>query len=149
MNRKGQFEPARKMIYWMIAGVVITILVLAFALITSSYQNKLTKVSPQLKAEFISLRFLNSPECFTYQDNGRVYPGVIDWDEFNEVNLNNCYKSGSTKAFNFQLVLDERTLSTDEWKNAGNLDTLFKQVLVRDKGKVKPATLKIYVQEKI
>lgn len=162
MNRKAQFEAARKTIYWMMAGVVITIVVIAFAMIMASYQSKLMEVPPRLRAELISLRFLNTPECFAYEDeiSGRIFPGVIDLSRFNEETLGECYKSGSIKNFNFQLVLDDKmpggrasgttkvALETDEWFNRVDY-TLFKEVLVKKGDELKSATLKIYVQEKI
>lgn len=148
-NKQGQFE-LRKMIYWMIAGVVITMVIFAFAMIISSYKNKLTIVPPKLRVELISLRFVNAPDCFAYQDEitGRVYPGVIDLSKFNEGRMDRCYQSKSTKNFNFQLVLDNRTLNTDEWKHKTDF-TLFKNILVKEGEELKSTRLKIYVQEKI
>jgi hypothetical protein len=146
MSKKGQFE-LRKMIYWTIAIIVITIVIFAFVMILSQYQGNLTKVPPRLKAELISLRFVNAPECFAYRDEIKVYPGVIDMDKFNEERLSGCYQSGSTQNFNFQLVLEDKTLETDEWFNAVS-DTLYKEVLIKGE-EMRKATLIIYVQEKI
>lgn len=150
MNKKAQFEAARKTIYWMMAGVVITIVVIAFVMILVNYQGKLMSVPPTLKGELISSRFVNAPECFAYEDavSGRIFPGVIDLNKFNEEVLESCYKSGDTKNFNFQLVLDDKKLETDEWFNKVDF-TLFKSVLVKEMDGMKPAVLKIYVQEKI
>ena len=93
MNRKAQFEVARKTIYWMIAGFLIVVIIFAFALMIATYKNRLTYVPPQLKADFIALRFTNIPECFAYQDliTKRVYPGVIDINKFDETRLFKCY----------------------------------------------------------
>lgn len=147
---EGGFEPARKMIYWAIAAVVITIVVIAFTLIIANYKSTLTKVPPKLRAELIALRFVNAPGCFAYQDEitGRIYPGVIDLSKFNEETMNKCYQSESIKNFNFQLVLDDKTLETDEWKHVTDF-TLFKEVLVKEREELKPVILKIYVQERI
>jgi len=110
MNKKAQFDVARKSIYWMLAGVVITMAVFAFAIILSSYQQKVTQVPPQLRAEVISLRFVNTPECFTYQDpvTGRIFPGVIDVTKFTQARMDQCYRTQNEqgfKEFNFGLAL--------------------------------------------
>jgi hypothetical protein len=149
MNNQGQFE-LRKMIYWTIAMIVITLVVFASAMIMASYGAKLSKVPPNLRAELISLRFVNAPECFAYRDleTGRILPGIVDLNKFNEENLMNCYLSGSRKNFNFQLVLGDKTLETDEWYSAGDF-TLYKEILVKDGERIKPMLLKINVQEKV
>ncbi len=155
-SKQGQFE-LRKMIYWTVAMIVITMVVLASAMIMSSYGAKLRKVPPNLRAELISLRFVNAPECFAYSeeitaDNSkitkRVYPGVIDLSKFNEETLKECYKSGDRKNFNFQLVLGEKILETDNWVNVEDF-TLLKNVLVKDGEEIKLMMLKIHVLEKI
>ncbi len=52
-------------------------------------------------------RFLNSESCFAYKDEriGRVYPGVIDLNKFNNDNLQNCANYGSKKR-NLKLELE-------------------------------------------
>lgn len=149
MNNKAQFE-LRKMIYWTVAMIVITMVVLASAMIMSSYGAKLKEVLPDLRAELISLRFVNTPECFAYQDlgTGRVFPGMIDLSKFNEETLNRCYQSGDRKNFNFQLVLGDKKLETDKWVNVWDF-ILSKEVLVKDGEEIKPMTLEVYVLEKI
>lgn len=150
MTEEEAFEPARKMIYWTIAVAVITIVVFASFMIMTGYKGKLTKAPSQLRAELISLRFVNAPECFAYQDKitGRVFPGVIDLNKFDETRMGNCYQSGDVKNFNFQLVLGEKTVETDKWFNKVDF-TLFKKVLVKEGEEIRAAILKIYVQEKI
>ncbi len=161
MNNKGQFE-LRKMIYWTIAMIVITLVVFASAMIMSDYGAKLSKVPSNLRADQISLRFVNAPECFAYQDleTGRVYPGIIDLSKFNEETLTGCYQSGGRENFNFQLVLGDMVLGgkasgttkvvleTDRWVNVRDF-TLSKEILVKNNGEIKPMMLKINVQEKV
>ncbi len=155
MNRKAQFEPARKTIYWMMVGVVITIVVIAFAMIMASYKNKLTYVPEKLRAELISLRFVDAPECFAYQDSitGRVYPGTIDLSKFDNKTLFDCYhteKEKGYKDYNFRLFLvgENKTLRTNNYFYKDDF-TLFKSVLVKKGEQLVNDELRIYVQEKI
>ncbi len=163
MNKKAQFDVARKSIYWMLAGVVITMAVLAFAIILASYQQKVTEVPPKLRAELISLRFVNTPECFTYQDpiTGRIFPGMIDVTKFTPERLDRCYSTlpeRGFKEFNFGLALDGYTplneqgqlqpLRTNNFFNQVDF-TLYKPVLVRTGSEITPSRMIIYVQTKI
>ena len=155
-DRKAQFELARKTIYWMIAALIISMLVLAFALILGNYTGKLTSVPKELQAELISQRFANVPECFAYQDNltGKVFSGMIDLMKFTEEQMKQCYitdKEAGIKQFNFRLKLAKagKEVSTNNYYNHDDF-TIYKEVLVRnEKGEVAKDQLMIYVQEKI
>lgn len=149
MLKKAQFDVARKTIYWMIAGVVITIVVVAFALVMANYKNKISSVPPELRAELIILRFVNNPDCFAY---GGVL-GSIDVDKFNNGTLFDCYHTEQEKGyhdFNFGLTLVNlnQSLRTNNFFNKVDF-TLWKPVLVYHNNTVSTDTLRIYVQEKI
>lgn len=163
MNKKAQFDVARKSIYWMLAGIVITMAILAFAIILSSYQSKVTTVPPELRAELISLRFINTPECFTYQDpvTGRIFPGVIDVAKFTQERVDQCYRTKKEKGFkdfNFGLALEGYTplnaqgqlqpLRTNNFFNQVDF-TLYRPVLVRAGSETTVSRMIIYVQTKI
>lgn len=163
LNSRGQFDVARKSIYWTIAGIVITIVILAFAIIMSQYQNNSLQVPPQLRAELISLRFVNTPECFTYQDpvSGRIFPGVIDLNKFTQEGMDLCYRTEKEKGFNdynFGLQLagfnpideegKESMLRTNNFFNKVDF-TLYKDVFVRVGEELVPSQMTIYVQTKI
>lgn len=113
MLKKGQFDVARKTIYWTIAGIIIAVVLLAFAITIANYKNNLTHVSPKLKASLIAMRFTNIPECFAYQDpeTDRVYPGIIDLSKFtNEQMEQSCYHTQSANEINFKLKLQNKGL---------------------------------------
>ena len=137
--------------------------VFAFAIILSSYQQKVTQVPPQLRAEVISLRFVNTPECFTYQDpvTGRIFPGVIDVTKFTQARMDQCYRTQNEqgfKEFNFGLALEgytplnaqgqEQPLHTNNFFNQVDF-TLYKPVLVRAGSEITTSRMIIYVQTKI
>jgi len=155
MNKKAQFEIARKSIYWMIAGFMIVIIILAFAILIADYRSKLTRVPLEMNAEFISMRFTNIPECFAYmdQDTGRVYPGVIEISKFTNDQLNKCYLTEEEKGYkdiNFGLWLKNKDLkiNTNNYYNVDKL-TLVKTVFVKEGDSFTKDQLFIFVQEKI
>jgi hypothetical protein len=162
LTKKGQFDVARKSIYWMLAGITVTVAVLAFAMILSSYQSKSLQIPPHLRAELVSLRFLNTPECFTYQDpSGRVFPGMIDLDKFTQERLNQCYQTSAAngkKDYNFGISLkgydlvqedgSEQLLMTNNYFKKVDF-TLTKNVLVRSGKELTPTQMLIFVQKRI
>ena len=162
MAEDSVFELARKQIYWMIAGVLITTTIIAFALIMSGYQRRLVEVPQELRAELISLRFVNTPECFTYQDpiTGRIFPGIIDVNKFTQERLDKCYHTETEKGFkdyNFALELEgyapivdgeKKMLRTNNFFNKVDF-TLYKKVYVRAGNSLEPTRMVIQVQARI
>ena len=163
MGEDDIFDLTRKQLYWGIAAfmVVVATLILVFVLLPQ-YQNSLVKVPDQLRAELISLRFVNTPECFTYQDEttGRIFAGVIDLQKFTQQQMNKCYRTEPDKGFkdyNFALELEGYTPTLDGKKKLltsnnffNKVDfTLYKQVLVRNGERFEPTRLVIHVQTRI
>ncbi len=149
------FHVARKTIYWMIAGVVIAVVVLAFAFMIGGYRNKLTQIPPELRAELIALRFTNIPECFAVvNENTRtVMTNSIDLAKFKKETMDACYRpeqEKGIKTFNFRLQLKKegKEVITNNYFHKDDF-TLTKEVLVKKEGKFVPDQLVIYVQEKI
>lgn len=154
MNKKGQFEAARKTIYWLLIVVVITIVIFAFIMILGKYKAKLVYLSPKLKAKILTQRFINTVDCFAYQDTEtkRVYPGIIDWDKFSFQQLReSCYPSDDHKKIQFGFDLKNTKESFIYTSGYYNHDTFVFEypVLLRKEGKIKPDLLRVYVQIKI
>src|SRR3989344_8765728 len=163
MGEDDIFDLTRKQIYWGIAAfmVVVATLILTFVLLPQ-YQRSLVEVPLELRAELISLRFVNTPECFTYQDQatGRIFAGVIDLQKFTQAQLDTCYrteKDSGIKDFNFALELEgytptvggeKKLLSSNNFFNKVDF-TLYKQVLVRNGDRFEPTRLVIHVQTRI
>ena len=153
-DTQGQvFDDARKTIFWMIAGLVITIVLFAFVAIITSYTRGLTQINSQMNAEFLVGRLVGAPECFAYQDaeTHRVYPNVLDIRKLTKEVLDQCYITLSDQGFkdyNFELVVGDITLHTNNYFNHPDF-TLSKMVLVRHKEKITPTRMEILVQEKI
>ena len=155
MNTKAQFDVARKSITWMIMGSLLTVAVLVLAIILSIYQGTIFSVPTELEAETISLRFINTPECFTYQDSvtGRVYPGIIDIDKFSQERMDDCYRTDVDTGYeqmNFGIFLEgfegEEVLRSNNYFGSADF-TLYKSVLVLSGEELVPTRLVIYVKD--
>lgn len=115
MTEEGIFDVGRKIIYWIMAGFVLSILLLSLILIFSNYKSRLTSVPAEIKGGFIALRFINSPACFAYGDENpnepnpiRTYLSTIDLRKFTPQQMSKCYLTDKDKGyrnFNFKLTL--------------------------------------------
>lgn len=111
------FDVTRKSLYWMVAGIVITMTVLAFAIILSMFQSSSLATPEEFEAEILALRFSHSKDCFAYQDlkTGRVFPNTIDPLKLNKNQLQRCYQTSPNakglKDFNFGIEVDGFTQS--------------------------------------
>jgi hypothetical protein len=153
MNKKAQFEAARKTIYWMVSGVVIAMVVVGFAIVIAGYKNKLTEVPEELDAKFMALRFTNSEDCLAYQDpiSGRVIPGMIDTNKLTNAQIDLCYltenKTGH-HVYNFGFNIAGKFIRTNNFYNDTDF-TLQYDVLLNNGGNVTQDTLVISVQRSI
>tara|TARA_Y100000310_G_C20615762_1_gene780524 strand:+ start:818 stop:1297 length:480 start_codon:yes stop_codon:yes gene_type:complete len=159
MNKKGEgYNVATKTISWMIMGGILTMAVLALAIILSVYQSAAFSVPGELRANAISQRFVNTPECFTYQDSetGRVYPGVIEIEKFTQARMDNCYRTEESMdgydEINFGVFLEgfegQVVLESNNYKNKVDY-TFYENVLVKSGEEYVPTRMVIYVQENI
>jgi hypothetical protein len=148
MNRKAQ---SGRVLFWGMAIVTFTILFFGLFIAINSFIGAKVATPKELKAEFISFRFANVPECFSKEAEGKVFPGIIDLDKFNDEQFISCYQTehiGGLDTYNFRLVLETEgnQVTTDKYYNHDDF-TLFQEVLVEKNGKVSKDRLIIYVQE--
>jgi len=163
MGEDDIFDLTRKQLYWGIATfmVLVATLIMMFAILPR-YQQSLVQVPQELQAELISLRFVNTPECFTYQDQatGRIFAGVIDLQKFTQERMDKCYRTEPEKGFkdfNFALELEGYTPTLDGKKKLlmsnnffNQVDfTLYKPVLVRNGERLESTRLIVHVQTRI
>jgi hypothetical protein len=149
MNNKGQLE-LRKMIYWVIVILMLSMALIAFAMATSTFKSRFTQTPLSVKAELMVLRFTNNPDCFAYQGlvTERTFSGVIDLKKFNSETLHKCYLTSGTKEFNFLLNLTKtgKIVKNKAYYYKDDL-ILNKYVLVKKGDKIERDTLKIHVQK--
>ena len=156
-NKKAQSGIImRKTWYILIISVLLAVLFLYLTWSFFKYDTHLTRISPQIESTILSSRFINSPNCFAYQDpiTERVYPGLIDLDRFNNKIIQECYYSNTTKHYQFQLKLtdlkskDTQTIQTKEWYNVPSF-TLTQPVQIKKQNEVLNGQLLIFVQKPI
>jgi len=138
MNRKAQFDIARKTLYWGISGFILSILIVGLVILITTFKASAIEFNPKLEATVISQRFINNPGCFAYQDplTERVHPRLMDIDRFTQDTLDNCYQSNTTRDYQFQLTIrnletnQEITIQTQEWFNVPSF-TLVEPVTIK------------------
>ncbi len=139
INKRGNLDIARKTIFWLVLIMMVTGMTFAFAALLSMIESSTVLVPRELKGELISLRFSNSPDCFAFQDenNGRIYPGIIDFNKFNDNQLNfNCYNLDSGTAarqYNFKITLQDlgNSIQTKMYAEGTDIFIIKKGVLVK------------------
>ena len=156
MNKKAQFDLAKKQIYFMIIGFVMTLILIGTFMMMSKYKANLMEYPPELESSLINMGFVNNPGCFAYQDesSGRVFHNTIDIKKFTNERMNNfCYpleKQEGYIQYNFKMVLENsaKEVVTNNYYNKNDL-TLFLPVLVYDNKMIKEDQLILYVQTEI
>lgn len=104
---QGAFELGYKWPFYIIVGFFMAGLLFFLWWQISQYVSLAVVAPNELYTIAYTQRFMNSPHCFTYQDEtGRAYPGVLDWDKFTDENLRQCFftEEDDWKA-GFQLTL--------------------------------------------
>jgi hypothetical protein len=141
INKKGNLDIARKMIFWLVLSMMITGMTFVFIALLSMIESSSVLVPRELKGELISLRFANSPDCFAFQDkiNGRIYPGIIDLEKFNSIQLNvNCYnldEGTAAQQYNFQISLQNQgsSIETEMYAEGTDIFIIKKGVLIKER----------------
>lgn len=151
------FDVARKTIYWTLIIFVITMVILAFWFTIGNFRSKATYLPLTTKAELLSQRFINSPDCFAYLDTetGQVLGSTIDVTKFIEERINSCYQEDVFKGMNFQFTLEtiggQKTIvKTEDWYTKPDLTLPPKAVrIITGPSAEMEGKLTITVQEKI
>ncbi len=154
-SKKAIFDVTRKIFFYMIAGVIITVIILAYAIVLAGYKSNLTEVPPKLQATLIIERFVNNPDCFAYQiDSGTTYlSDSIDLEKFNELQLNHCYLTDSETGYqglNFEFILSEegKSIKTNNFFQREDF-VIVKPITLWDGTMLRKSTLIIRVQGEV
>lgn len=151
------FDVARKTIYWTLIIFVITMIIFAFWFTIGNFRSKAVYLPLTTKAELLSQRFINSPDCFAYVNakTGQVYGGTVDISKFTLERINLCYKEDVFKGINFQFTLEtiggqKTIIKTEDWYTKPDLTLLPKAVrIITSPSAEMEGKLTITVQEKI
>jgi len=94
MNKKGDFNISRKLIYFIIyiflAGFIFTYII---ALQGGKVDVPFDDIN-EFNDKIIVNRLFESKDCFAYEESGRVYTWSLDSSKFNEKVLKNCLYYG-------------------------------------------------------
>ncbi len=141
MTKKGQFDLARKTIYWTIAGGVLIGVVMAFAIILTGFTGKITAIPPKLDAELVSLRFLTQEDCLASSQ------GSISFHKFTSEQLQQCYQNEDINGMQFQITLVQagKTIASSKYYHAPHFK-ITRPVIVENEGVFTADTAVIEVQ---
>lgn len=120
-DKKAQIS-GRKMLFYAIFAFMAAITFLFTIHYVGSQRSEIAKPPFGVPDYLVSYRFLNSPDCFAYEDqeSDRAYPWTIDLGKFNPKNLNNCYNTKDTKVKAYRFTLSFRdyksTIATSNWE---------------------------------
>ena len=154
-NKKGQYELARKMIFWPIIGVVVITITFFVAFMFANYNNALASVPNEFQVESLLPRFIDKGDCFAYVDpvTQKAEFQSIDIEKFNVERANKCYipqenEKRDVPGLEFYLPAFEKKVMTSNYYN--HIDyTLYEVVEVIDQGKRNTTQLIVYVQKDI
>jgi len=146
-NKKATIA-GRKVLFYIIFAIVATITVMVLLEIIITDISEINKMPPGLEEYVIINRFLHSPECFAYKEDGRTYI-LIDWEKFAKGHLEYCYNTDSKDVRGFKLGLkikdNEREISTKNWEGFLRKE-IRKNVFVLKDGKHYDGNLTIAIQ---
>lgn len=137
-----------KVVAYMIFGFIFTGFCLLLLFIMSMEIINISYIPEGLEEYIFTQRFMNNPECFTYQDKDtlRIYPGIIDLEKFKQENLDNCYKREVYMyAPEFRLIINDKTIRTSDFASNKKIS---KQILIFKDNKFENAELKIESETK-
>ncbi|RME55152.1 hypothetical protein D6777_01425 [Candidatus Woesearchaeota archaeon] len=129
MNKKAQYDFARKAVYLIVVVFVLTFLFVSlYGFFFKSNEGLIKKLNKE-HLSTLTKSFLYSANCFAYSDDysGRVYPGTIDLSKFNNETLQNgkCalfYKDG----FGVWLYKGKVGDINENWQNLLNQSNIFR-----------------------
>jgi hypothetical protein len=113
VSRKAQAEHAFSSGYFVLAGFIFVVMAFVLLYTTNSYLKAFTANSNTIVVHTYAYRAINT--CLAYQDSitNRFYPGIIDFNKYNQENLDKCYSNTSIKSFNIQLRDVDKAQSYD------------------------------------
>jgi len=141
--------------FYIVFGIVISLLFLAFMWILAYYSTDISKIPDGVEYDIITQRFLSS-NCFGYMTTDLKLPekNTLDWNRFTKENLDYCYSTTISTQPQFALKLKLETppresdeIKTNYWSdNIGFDKQESKKVPVYYEGKIRQGQLIISTQ---
>lgn len=105
MNKKGMDVEA---LHYLFLGVMLLVVIGVYMLFMSMYYTGTRSVT-SAHVEIVSERILFDPNGIIYENNGRAYPGTIDFDKYTTQRLEHSmnYEFGSKPAAKLELESDK------------------------------------------
>ena len=122
------------MLFWIVYGIILGFVAVFFVIIVAKTGSEQAIIYGNLESMYISQRFLKSPECFSYKNDGALIVNVIDAKKFTNEQMTGCYnlKDLGTTAFRITLtsasIKPFEPLTTKNW----NLNKGYEQKLVHN-----------------
>jgi len=154
-SKKAQYA-ADTAPFYLVFGIVLTILFLAFMFILAYYSSDITRIPGGLEYEIITQRLFSS-NCFGYTTTELdvAQANIIDLSKFEHDGqqlLDNCYNTFSTELPAFKLKLRHYSGETEELTTKNWIDDIgfdkqeFKPILLHSEDKMRGATLNTSLQ---
>ncbi len=152
-NHKKGFEAVEKSFYYAIFSFVLVAVLFLFGYYVGSEGSSITKVPKNLNEDLFYSLIINT-NCFAYQnlDSGRTFVGTIDWDKFNQHNLDQCFYAKARYNLGYRITLrnmitgqQKSPISTPNFKTTDK--SLLKKIKIIDNNNLYDGELKIEVQK--
>ena len=120
--KKGQFVSTSELIM-MIPRLFIVTLVVVVVIIFVAINSGVDIKSINTEGRLLEYRLLNSEQCFSYEEEGKYYPGIVDLDKFKQSTVENCANYKGNKGYVLSLktfegeVLSEDIVFNEEFAN--------------------------------
>lgn len=161
MNKKGEDMPGEfiKFIFRLFLLIVVVVVILAI------FNLFVTRDIDIIREEtfIVGQRLIRSENCLAFEENGRIYQGIIDPNKFNLDRINTCLVLPAKKGFNVSLeeingknygsfVTNDKSrafLALCDTKNPVGFECWVRKdyVLISENGKLKPGYLSLMVVE--
>lgn len=135
-----------KMLFYMVFGFIFVAFCLLLLYIITIEITNVAEIPQGLESYIFIQRFSNG--CFTYQDKDtlRLYPGIIDLNNFTNENLDKCYKPDYKDSIGFKLTINDKSIQSSNFDFSKK--KIAKNILIFKEGKFENAKLDIEFEEK-
>jgi len=158
MEKRGS-SLVQESIYLFFRIILFGLIIVIILALVSMYTNRKVDIL-QEETYIINQRLLRSSDCLAFEENQRVYQGIVDINKFEQSRLENCVALTDDKGFNVSLkyingditslvVNDKIELYIDlcDVKKKHGFECMNRTdfVLIKDKDSLKPGYLNLEV----